>query len=43
MVNDAVKTNKNILFDHVSQKEIINYMNILKIILIIYSHMLMIL
>jgi len=27
MVNDAVKTNKNILFDHVSQKEIINYMN----------------
>ena len=27
MVNDAIKTNKNILFDHVSQKEIINYMN----------------
>ena len=27
MVNDAVKTNKNILFDHISQKEIINYMN----------------
>ena len=30
MVNDAVKTNKNILFDHVSQKEIINYMNKIK-------------
>lgn len=27
MVNDAIKTNKNILFDHVSQKEIINYMH----------------
>jgi predicted site-specific integrase-resolvase len=30
MVNDAVKTNKNILFDHISQKEIINYMNKIK-------------
>ena len=27
MINDAIKTNKNILFDHISQKEIINYMN----------------
>jgi len=27
MVNDAMKSNKNILFDHISQKEIINYMN----------------
>jgi adenylate kinase family enzyme len=27
MVDDAIKTNKNILFDHISQKEIINYMN----------------
>ena len=30
MVNDAVKTNKNILFDHFSQKEIIYYMNKIK-------------
>ena len=30
MVNDAVKSNKNILFDHISQKEIINYMNKIK-------------
>ena len=30
MIDDAVKSNKNILFDHVSQKEIINYMNMKK-------------
>ena len=30
MIDDAIKTNKNILFDHISQKEIINYMNIKK-------------
>lgn len=30
MVNDAIKTNKNILFDDISQKEIINYMNKIK-------------
>ena len=27
MINDAIKANKNILFDHISQDEIINYMN----------------
>ena len=31
MVDDAIKTNKNILFDHVSQKGIINYMKTKKL------------
>ena len=35
MINDAIKTNKNILFDHISQKEIINYMNTKNIIIYI--------
>ena len=30
MIDDAVKSNKNVLFDHISQKEIINYMNMKK-------------
>ena len=42
MVNDAVKTNKNILFDDISQKEIINYMNKIKYdlyIIIIFTNL----
>jgi adenylate kinase family enzyme len=37
MVDDAIKTNKNILFDHVSQKEIINVMKSKKLKLYIIN------
>jgi len=37
MVDDAIKTNKNILFDHISQKEIINVMKSKKLKLYIIN------